>query len=687
MEEDAIKKEKIPTQKGKMSSHKKTKGIPVSAGAALIALGVVYGDIGTSPMYVMKSIIAGNGGLNQMNEEFILGALSLVIWTVTLLTTVKYVLVAMQANNHGEGGIFALYSLVKKCGKWLIIPAMIGGAALLADGVLTPAVTVTTAIEGLRSIPVIYEVLGDDQMRIVVITLVIISILFLVQKAGTSLIGRAFGPLMTIWFLFLAGAGIYNMAGDLSILRALNPLRGIAILFSPLNHVGVMILGSVFLATTGAEALYSDMGHVGKGNIYASWPFVKVCLILNYFGQGAWLIQNQGNQALVKIEDMNPFFEMLPHSVRGIGVILSTIAAIIASQALITGSFTLVSEATRLDLMPRMKITYPSQTKGQSYIPLVNMIIWISCSLVVLYFKSSARLESAYGLAITMTMLMTTLLLFVYLWKIKNKRFIPIVFLIFFGGLEGTFFLSSLSKFWKGGYVALLLAVLLLLIMVIWQEGTAIERLQEVHLHIRDYIPMFDELRKDESIFYLADNLVYITHEREGDMMDRDILYSIFNKNTKRAKAYWFVSLIVSDEPYANEYTVESFGTDYIFRVRLKLGFKMHQRVNVYLRQIVGDMTKSGELPPQEQKYSIYGPGGKVGSFKFCMLKKMLVPESELASFKRLAISLKYKIRHLAGSQMQWYGLEGSAVISEFVPLFLKAKATKPLVRSEEEKN
>ena len=656
--------------------------IPVSASAALVALGVVYGDIGTSPMYVMKSIIAGNGGISSINEEVILGSLSLIIWTLTLLTTVKYVLIAMQADNHGEGGIFALYSLIKKFGKYLIIPAMIGGAALLADSVLTPAVTVTTAVEGLRSVPVLYQILGEDQNKIVVITLVIIASLFLVQKAGTSLIGKAFGPFMTIWFLFLAVTGLYNMVGDLSVFRACNPLRGIKLLFSPSNHVGIMILGSVFLATTGAEALYSDMGHVGKGNIYLSWPFVKVCLILNYLGQGAWLLHNQGNQELVRIEDMNPFFEMLPHSVRILAVLLSTMAAIIASQALITGSFTLVSEATRLDLMPRMRITYPSQTKGQSYIPLVNRVLWIACTIVVLYFRSSAHLEAAYGLAITMTMLMTTVLLFIYLWKVKGKKVIPFVFLIFFGGLEGFFFLSSLSKFANGGYVALLLAVLLLLIMIIWYQGTAIERSQEVHLHMKDYLEMFNRLRKDTTIPQITDNLVYMIHEREVDKIDRDVLYSIFNKNTKRANTYWFVSIIVSDEPYAHEYTVDNFGTDYIFRVRITLGFKMNQRVNVFLRQIVTDLIRTGELPPQKQKYSIYGSDGKIGSFKFCMLKKMLVPESELVSWKRLAISLKYKIRRLAGSQVQWYGLESSSVLIEYVPLFLKMKVPKPLVRN-----
>ncbi len=667
-----------------MGDYKKHHEIPISAGAALIALGVVYGDIGTSPMYVMKSIIAGNGGILHINDELILGSLSLIIWTLTLLTTVKYVLIAMQADNHGEGGIFALYSLIKKCGKYLIIPAMIGGAALLADSVLTPAVTVTTAIEGLRSVSLLHHLLGDGQSTIVFITLIIISILFMVQKAGTSIIGKAFGPFMSIWFLFLAIAGLYNIVGDISVFRALNPLRGIRVLTSPSNSVGIMILGSVFLATTGAEALYSDMGHVGKGNIYLSWPFVKICLILNYLGQGAWLLQNQGNQALMNIEDMNPFFQMLPTTMRMGAVILSTIAAIIASQALITGSFTLVSEATRLDLMPRMKITYPSQTKGQSYIPLVNGTLWVACIVVVLYFRSSARLESAYGLAITMTMLMTTVLLFVYLKQLKKKKVLPFIFLLFFGGLEGFFFLSSLSKFSKGGYVALLLAFVLLGIMIIWHQATAIERSQKLLLHIKDYIPMLEELKNDEKIPYITDNLVYIINEQKDDEIERDVLYSILNKNTKRAGTYWFVSLIVSDKPYEHEYTVDSFGTDYIFRVRITLGFKINQRVNVFIRQIVGDLMNTGELPPQNQKYSIYHNDTEIGTFRFCMLKKMLVPESDIVSWKRLIISLKYKIRKLAGSQIQWYGLESSSVITEYVPLFLKVKKAELLIRKQE---
>lgn len=662
-----------------MKETQRETGIPFSAGAVLISVGVVYGDIGTSPMYVMKSIIAGNGGMAGMGENVIYGALSLVIWTIILLTTVKYVLIAMQADNHNEGGIFALFSLVKKCGKWLVFPAMIGGAALLADGILTPAVTVTTAIEGLRSIPWVYAVLGKDQDKIVVITLVIIAALFLVQKAGTSSIGKAFGPVMTLWFLFLAAAGCFHIMGNPGIIRALNPLWALKILVSPDNRMGFMILGSVFLATTGAEALYSDMGHVGRQNIYASWPFVKVCLILNYLGQGAWMLSNRTGESLEAIPDMNPFFEMLPEEIRPVGVMLGTAAAIIASQALVTGSFTLVSEASRLDLMPHMQIVYPSMIKGQIFIPLVNLVLWVSCSLLVLYFRTSAHMEAAYGLAITLTMLMTTLLLFVYLNRIRKKSWSSWLFLLFFGGLEGTFFLSSLSKFQRGGYVALFIAAVLFGIMVVWYRGTAIENSQAVYLKVRDFVGQLGRLKEDTSIPIQTDNLVYITKETRVEELDRDILYSVLDR-PKRAKAYWFINIQVTDQPYTREYTVENFGTDHIFKIQLRLGFKVDQRINVYLRQIVEELIDSNELPSQEPKYSIY-KDGEVGSFQFCLIRKLLIPESDISPAGRAAVSLKYAIRRVAGSSARWYGLENSALILEYVPLFIKMKKLRPLRR------
>lgn len=661
---------------------KRDGGIPLSAGMILVTLGVVYGDIGTSPMYTLKAIIGGNGGLATMEEDVVLGALSLLIWTLTLITTVKYVLIAMKADNHNEGGIFALYSLVKRCGKWLIIPAMIGGAALLADGILTPAVTVTTAIEGLRTIDFFYAIIGDNQHIVVAITIIILCILFALQKAGTSRIGKAFGPIMTLWFLFLGVCGIANIGLDLNVFRALNPVRGIMFLFdNRLNAAGIMVLGNVFLCTTGAEALYSDMGHVGKANIYVSWPFVKVCLILNYLGQGAWIISNHESAELAAITDLNPFFEMLPEQLRVFAVILSTFAAIIASQALITGSYSIVSEAIRLDLMPHMKINYPSETRGQIYIPLVNNIMWIGCIGVVLLFQSSEHMEAAYGLAITVTMLMTTILLFTYLSRIRRKPALAVVFVIFFGLIEFMFFFSSLTKFFHGGYVTVLLATLLFFVMYIWRRGTAIEHTQSVYLPVSKYLDQLQELSHDESYPFMADNLIFLTNDSSLDKLDRDILYSILDKRPKRARAYYFLNVQVTDEPFTHEYMVNDFGTNFVFKVQLRLGFKVNQRVNTYLYQIVADLVAHHQLAPQDHKYSIYREKSQVGDFRFCLIRKVLSPETDLSSDDQRTIQAKYFIRRLCGSPARWYGLENSSIIYEYVPLFSKVKRQHRLTR------
>ena len=659
--------------------------IPFSLGMVLVTLGVVYGDIGTSPMYVMKAIVGGNGGLASVTEEMVLGALSLVIWTMTLVTTVKYVVIAMKADNHNEGGIFALYSLVRRSAKWLILPAMIGGAALLADGILTPAVTVTTAIEGLRTIPLGLAIVGERQSTVVLITIVIICLLFVVQRSGTSSIGRAFGPVMAVWFTFLGVVGAAALVQDPGVLRALNPMRGLMFLISPENRAGAMILGSVFLATTGAEALYSDMGHVGKANIYASWPYVKACLILNYLGQGAWLLANAGDAGLAAIPDLNPFFQMLPEGLRPFAVILSTVAAIIASQALITGSFTLVSEATRLDLLPHLQVHYPSDTKGQLYLPLVNSVMWVGCVGVVLLFQTSSHMEAAYGLAITLTMLMTTTLLYVYLRQLRGKRMGALVFAAFFGAIEFAFFASSLTKFLHGGYVTLFMAAALFSLMFVWRRGTAIERTQTVLLPIEDYVGQLGRLRNDERYPLLADNLVFLVNNSSTGLIDRDVLYSILDKHPKRARAYWFLNVLVTDEPHTRTYSVESFGTDFLFRVQLKLGFKDDQRVNTYLRQVVGDLIASGELPRQVHDYSVYHTRGDVGDFRFCMMRKTLVPETDISRRDRRIMAVKYAVRRLCGSPARWYGLENSSTLIEYVPLFARMRPTARLVREQPE--
>ncbi|SHJ38237.1 KUP/HAK/KT family potassium transporter [Parasporobacterium paucivorans] len=657
-----------------------SKKIPLSAGYMLIALGIVYGDIGTSPLYVMKSIVSGNGGLAMLDNDFIIGALSLVIWTITLITTVKYVVFALKADNHGEGGIFSLYHLVLKRGKLLVIPAMIGGAALLADGVLTPAVTVTSAIEGLRGVPFIVNIIGNGQGAIIGISIVIISAIFAFQRAGTSLIGKAFGPIMVLWFTFLAITGILMIRLDPHILLAFNPLRGAELLFSPNNKAGFMILGSIFLATTGAEALYSDMGHVGKLNIYGSWPYVKVCLILNYLGQGAWLMHARLHPKAYSLSDLNPFFDMLPDRLRLFSVILSTMAAIIASQALITGAYTLVKEAIHLGLLPHLQIQYPAEKKGQMFIPMVNHLLWGCCICVILFFQSSGRMEAAYGLAITVTMLMTTILLFQYLHIKKVPTVFTIIFLVFFGALEVTFFLSNAVKFVHGGYVAVMLAFLILIVMLTWYVGHRTEKKHEILFPAAQFVEKLCRLREDDSIPYSAINLVYMTINGDMNYLERDVLYSILDKRPKRAQVYWFIHINVVEDPYTMAYSVQDFGTNFCFKVKLKLGFKVEQRINVFMRQIIQDLMKSGELKPQLQIYSLY-EGSNVGDFEFVFIKKTLAPDSDVSGFERVAMRLKYAINSFTGSPVRWFGLENANTIIESVPLLVKQEKTLVLKR------
>lgn len=585
----------------------------------LVAMGVVYGDIGTSPLYVMKAIVEDNGGLRGINPEFVLGSVSLIFWTLTLLTTIKYVVIALNADNHGEGGIFSLYTLVRKGSKYLIVPAMIGGAALLADGVLTPAVTVTTAIEGLRGIPQFFDRFGNNQNIIVIITLVIIFVLFMVQRFGTEIVGKAFGPIMFLWFTFLGVMGLINFSQDWTVIRALNPYYAIRLLFSPDNRLGLFILGNIFLATTGAEALYSDLGHVGKLNIRLSWPYVKLCLVLNYFGQAAWLLNIYQNQEVQQINNLNPFFQMLPKGWLIIGVGFATIAAVIASQALITGSFTLVSEAIKLKLLPRLKIMYPGNSIGQMYIPAVNLILWLACSLIVVTFRTSHHMEAAYGLSITVTMLMTTVLLYFYLIQSNYSKWFAWIVSFFFGAIEIIFFISSIVKFFHGGFVAVLMAIIILAVMFIWEQGNIIRESAAEDVALKDYIPQLAELRDDHSLPLYQTNVVFLVPDMAEGKVGRQFVYSILDKRPKRARVYWFVHVEVTDEPYTKEYQIDMMDTDFVVQVNLFLGFRVQQEINVYVRQIIHDLMKQGRLPKQPQTYSLT-PGREVGDFQFILI-------------------------------------------------------------------
>ncbi|GGV16206.1 KUP/HAK/KT family potassium transporter [Lactobacillus acetotolerans] len=652
----------------------------ITMAGLLITIGIVYGDIGTSPLYVMKSILEGNGGLATASRELIIGSISLILWTVTLLTTFKYVMIALNATNHGEGGIFALYALVRKRAKWLVIPALVGGAALLADGTLTPAVTVTTSIEGLKKMKFGANIPVPNQSVVIAITIVILLLLFSIQRMGTSIIGKAFGPIMFVWFTFLGLTGIANMSHDWSILEALNPVWAIRILFSPANKVGIFILGSIFLATTGAEALYSDVGHVGKGNIRGSWPYVFICLALNYLGQGVWILQNtnyRGSGA-----EINPFFTSMPASLRMFAVILATVAAIIASQALITGSFTLVSEASGLKFLPRMNINYPTTEKGQIYIPSVNKMLCVATIAIVFFFQTSEHMEAAYGLSITVTMLMTTLLLFEYLGKKKRPFILRLCFLLIFGFIETMFLISSLTKFLHGGYVTVLIAGFIGVIMFIWYFGNKVrDQHEETNAYVRldEYTDMLTDLSHDDDYPTYATNLVYMAKVKYNKFIKREILYSILDKRPKRARAYWFVTVNVTNEPFTAKYAVNTYGTKNVINVQLYLGFKKQTSVNVYLRQIVHDLIADGTIEAQPQEYTT-SPGREVGDFSFVIVNDVVSPLTKLQGYEKWIVQARVWLQNLSSNPATWFGLEYADTVVERAPLIL-GKTKRPHIK------
>lgn len=646
----------------------------LSALGMLITLGIVYGDIGTSPLYVMNAIINDAGTMADTKPEYILGSVSLIFWTLMLITTLKYVLIAMKADNNNEGGIFALYALVKTK-KWLIIPALIGGSALLADGTLTPAVTVTSAMEGVKGQQFGNFIFSNKQSTVLVIVTIILLTIFIIQKFGTEKIGRSFGPIMLIWFSFIGLAGLFNLLGNLNVLKALSPVYAIKVLFSPVNKAGIFILGSVFLATTGAEALYSDMGQVGKHNIYATWPFVYAMLMLNYLGQASWIIANFQNKQYNHISGINPFYEMLPDDFKIFAIIIATLAAIIASQALITGSYTLVQEAIGLKILPRLKVKFPGKVQSQLYIESVN---WLLCAItisIVWGFGTSEHMEAAYGLAITLTMLMTTLLLHQFL-IMKKHPLGANVFLVVFFAIEGLFLISSLVKFVHGGYVTVIITMAILAIMVIWYFGNKrrdAHMAESENVNLLDFIPQLEKLSQDSSIPTYATNLVYMTKLGKDYSIKRSIIYSILDQDPKRAKVYWFITVNQTAAPYECNYSVDMMNTRNVVNVTLNLGFKKSQHVNIYIRQIINSLLDKNIIDQQAPTYSMM-PNRRVGSFKFVIQNQQfqdLGAQVYMSGLDRMLIGGRLLLQNITVPPALWYGLEFSDVVEEKVPLFL----------------
>lgn len=646
----------------------------VTAAGLLVALGIIYGDIGTSPLYVLNAIAKDK----TVTEQLILGGLSCIIWTLTLQTTLKYVILTLKADNRGEGGIFSLFALVRRQKKWLVIPAMIGGAALLADGMITPPISVTSAVEGLRNIPNIGTI---ETKTIVIIVVVILAILFFLQQFGTASIGKLFGPVMLIWFLMLATLGIVHIADDASIFKAFNPYYAYDLLSN--YPKGFWILGAVFLCTTGAEALYSDLGHCGRANIRYSWIFVKTALIINYLGQGAWMLSEHKNDVITTemiAGGFNPFFRIMPDWFIIPGILIATTAAIIASQALISGSFTLISEAMRLNLWPKMKINYPTEERGQLYIPGINSILFIGCIGIVLYFRESSNMEAAYGLAITLCMIATSILFANYL---ITKRTLPVLiylYLLVYLSIEFSFMFANLEKFPHGGYVALIVGGCLFAVMYVWFRSRKIKNRYVEFVRLEHYIPQIQELSNDKTVPKHATHLVYMSSANNPKEIEHKIIYSILNKKPKRADIYWFVHVDTLDDPYTCEYVVEHIIPNDIIRVEFRLGFRIEQKINLMFRKVVEELVNNKEVNITS-RYESLERNNVVGDFQFIVMEKYLSQDNELPFFERIIMKLHFWLKELSLSEERGFGLDPSNVTVEKFPLIVAPVQTVKLKR------
>ena len=633
----------------------------------IITIGIIFGDIGTSVLYVMKSFVHSSDAM--MSENLVLGFVSLIFWVMTLQTTTKYVLIALKADNNGEGGVFSLFALIKnKTKRGVVLLAMIGGATLLADGIITPAITVTSAVEGLHDI--IPAINTND---VIILVLIIFIFIFSFQRFGTKKIGSLFGPIMSLWFLSLFFWGVKSIGTRPEILKAINPKYALNLL---ITYPGVFVLlGAVFLCVSGAEDLYVDLGHCGRKNVRMAWFAVKVCLLANYFGQAAYLLSTNYSS------EKNPFFAIVPESFVVFQVILATLAAIIASQSLITGSFTLISEAIKLNLFPKLIIKYPTELKGQVYVSAVNIILFICSSCVVIFFRTSSNMEAAYGLSISITMFVTTLLLSIYLYRVKSKKLFAIIFLIFFG-IEELFFLYANSlKFVNGGYITVFIALLIFIIMFIWYRGTEIKERESQYLTVKNYTKQLLQLSMDKSVPKYATNLVYLTGAKREEDVDYAVLYSILNKQPKRANVYFFVHINVIDKPYKREYKVTKFSDKKILKITFNLGFREHQRVNMFMHQVIDDLLMNKELELQPTKYNLRGKAETVGDFRFVLIEEVLGNSNGLSSFDNFIMGLRLKLKKITVTPEKWFGLDTSVITKEAVPLNVVQTKVKRLTR------
>ena len=622
----------------------------LSFAGVLVTLGIVFGDLGTSPLYVMKAIVRGGG---EFNELLIYGSLSCIFWTLTLQTTTKYILIGLNADNNGEGGIMALFALIRRKSSWAAILTMVGGSAMLADGVITPAITVTSSIEGLK--------LFNPDIPVVPLVLIVFLLLFFIQQFGTQLIGSSYGPMMVIWFTMLAVLGFSSLIDHPGILKAINPVYAYRLLSQ--YPGGFILLGAVFLCTTGAEALYADLGHCGKANIRISWIFVKASLLINYFGQGAWLMANG-----FPGEGVNPFFGIMPQWFLLPGIMIATAASIIASQAIISGSFTIVKEAVSLNFWPKIRIVNPTYTRGQVYIPFVNWYLWVACSIVVIFFRESENMEASYGLAITITEMMTTFLLAYYLYQKNVPRKLIVLMLLVFFTIEGSFLIANLHKFNDGGWFTVMVASVFFIIMYGWYFGRKLKNKYVTYTSLAKYYEMFSDLSKDNSVPKTATNLVYVIKANSAGQVESKVIYSIFQKQPKRAKTYWLLHIDIKNEPDTFQYKVTPIIPDVLIRVDFYLGFKVEPKINLYFREVLEDLTKSGEIK-LESSYDSIRNRSLPADFKFILVDRIMTYDYKLSNLHKIILMLHTISRRLCISDVKALNLDPSITLEEQVPI------------------
>lgn len=628
----------------------------------LVSIGIVFGDIGTSPLYTFNAIIADR----TVTELLALGSVSAIFWTLFFQTTIKYIFITLRADNNGEGGIFSLYTLIRRYKKWLLFPALAGGSFLLADSVITPPISVSSAIEGLK--PLIPD------LPVIQIVLAIIVLLFLIQRAGTSLIGKFFGPIMMIWFTMIGVIGINAIAGSPSVFKALNPYYAYRLLTE--YPQGFWLLGGVFLCTTGAEALYSDMGHVGRKNIQISWLYVKICLVFCYFGQAAWLLQHVGSP----LNELNPFFGLVPGWFLIPSIVIAAFATIIASQALISGSFTLVAEAIRLNLWPKLRVIFPTDIKGQIYIPAINWMLLAACCGVTLYFKESKYMEAAFGLSVTLTMLMTTVLMSFYLYVKKVPKIWVMIFLLIFLTIEISFLIANLRKFSHGGWVTMLAGVLIFIVMYIWYRGSEIKHGFQNFTELKPFIPVLKELSNDAAVPKYATNLVYLTLSDNSSKIEQQIINSILYKQPKRADIYWFVHIEVMDVPYHMSYKATVIEPDEVVWIKFKLGFRMEPRINLLFRKVVEELVKNKEITVKN-RYASLEKNNISADFRFVVIQSFLSFENELSMKDNFILKTFFRLKKFSLHDEKEFGLDYSNVTVEKSPLILNLPKEFNLIR------